>query len=293
MSIRKQILSTVICLFVAWLLPLNNIKAQVQYEQADSLTYVEYTRSFEQHRNEPITSLILKTAEYFMGRPYVGGTLDKQSEEQLMVNLSQFDCFTLVENSIALSEVIKSGNLTFNHYCDILRNLRYRDNEIIDYSSRLHYTSDWIYENEKKGVFTNISKSLGGRLETKTINFMSTHVSSYPQLSKNEYLQKKIKKIENQLNKREGYYVINKQSIPGIEKKIQDGDIIVFSTTISGLDFSHVGIAYRNKKHLTFIHASSTKKEVIIEPRSLVDYCNSSSRCNGITVLRLQKESNL
>ena len=270
--------------------PASQLKSQVVYSSADSLICVDYVESFSQYKAEPINELVVQTAKYFLGKPYVGATLDKSETEHLTVNLQEFDCITLVENCIVLSGMIKSGDMSFDNYCKMLRQSRYRNGEVEDYTSRLHYTSDWMYENEKRGIFKNISKELNGRLETKPINFMSTHVSSYKQLSKNESLQKKIKKVENQLNKRGGYYVINKQSIRSIEDKIQDGDIIVISTSVAGLDFSHVGIAYRNEKHLTFIHASSAKEKVVVEPRSLAEYCKNSSRCNGIAVLRLQNK---
>ncbi|WP_221411505.1 N-acetylmuramoyl-L-alanine amidase-like domain-containing protein [Dysgonomonas sp. 216] len=266
----------------------SELKAQVSYSPIDSTIFVAYADSFAVYQDEPMDVLVVKTAKYFLGKPYVGSTLDHSKKEQLTVNLHEFDCMTFVENCIVLSQTIKSGDISFSNYCRLLQQSRYRNGVIDDYSSRLHYTSDWMYEKEQKNVLHNISKSLGGRLENKLITFMSAHPDSYKQLSGNKFLQEKIKKIEAQLNKRGGYYVINKQLIEEVDDKIRNGDIVLISTSVSGLDFSHLGIAYRNEEGvLTFIHASSLRKQVVIEPRSLAKYCDASSRCNGITILRL------
>ena len=132
---------------------------------------------------------------------------------------------------------------------------------------------------------------MGGMLCTDKINFMSEHVSSYPQLRKSEKLQQEIKKVELSLNKRGGYYVISKGKIRDIEKHLKNGDIVAFATNITGLDFSHIGIVYINDKQVTFIHASSAAKKVVIERKTLNDYCLASKRCNGITILRLTSDN--
>lgn len=276
----------ILCLF-----SIDSINAQIIYSKVDSLVCVEYLNSLERYKEKPINEIFTQTAKYFLGKPYIASTLDRSETEKLTINLREFDCTTLVESCIALSETVVSNNPTFESFCNKLKRIRYRNDTIEDYASRLHYVLDWMFEN--RDILKDISPELGGEPESKLINFMSTHVSAYPQLTKNNILQKKIKKVESSLNKRGGYYVINKQSIHKIENKIQNGDIIVFSTSIAGLDFSHIGIAYRNEKHLTFIHASSAKGKVIVEPLSLSDYCKKSSKCNGIVVLRLYNKTYL
>lgn len=42
-------------------------------------------------------------AKKLLGRPYVGQTLEINEEEQLVVNLRELDCTTLVETSAALA----------------------------------------------------------------------------------------------------------------------------------------------------------------------------------------------
>lgn len=286
-SIMRKIITSKILNIIIGLFLLNTLTAQIIYTPNDSLIFENYITEFTDYTDTSDNDLLVLTAKHFLEKPYVASTLDKSDKEQLTVNLREFDCTTFVESCLALTETIKSKDLSFNNYCKILQNIRYRNGKINDYASRLHYVSDWINENEGHNRLKNMSKELGGTLQTAPVNFMSRHVSLYPQLSKSNKLQEDIKKVEHSLNKKGGYYVISKGKVRDVEKLLKSGDIVVFSTSIDGLDFSHIGIIYINNQQLTFIHASSAAGKVIIEKKSLHDYCLASKRCNGITIVRL------
>ena len=83
---------------------------------------------------------------------------------------------------------------------------------------------------------------------------------------------------------------IPKDKLAAVEDKIQSGDILCFATSIEGLDYSHVVIAYREKPggRLGFIHASSAAGKVVVAPRTLEAYLQANRRITGITVLRLE-----
>lgn len=262
-------------------------KGDTIYTKNDALILDKYAKEFENQKKEPFSVLIPNTAKFFLGCPYVASTLEVGEDESLVVNLRQFDCTTLVESCIALSGLTKLSEFSIANYCKLLQLLRYRGEEIDGYTSRLHYLSDWIHENEQKKVLKNITADIGGVEKTKLVNYMSTHPQSYKQLKNNADNIRKIKTIENEINERNDYVIIPKTSISKIEKDIQNGDIIAFATTIGGLDYSHVGIAYWEKGVLRFIHASSAAKKVIIDRRSISEYCNSMKTCSGITVLRV------
>jgi cell wall-associated NlpC family hydrolase len=115
---------------------------------------------------------------------------------------------------------------------------------------------------------------------------MSENYEKYPYLADNPDAVQQIAVIEKAINARTIYYYIPKKEIAQQQSLIKNGDIVCFTTSISGLDVSHVGIAYWNRNRLTFIHASTSAKKVIINPESLVDYCNASRTCTGIMVLR-------
>lgn len=287
---QKTVIFKIVNMFVG-LLVFSNLTAQINYTTNDSLIFNEYIAKFSVYNNIPENELLVLTAKHFLDKPYVASTLDKTDTEQLAINLREFDCTTFVESCWALTQTIKSKDYSFHNFFHILLNIRYRNGKIKDYTSRLHYVSDWISEHESHKRLNNISKKLKGSLCTNTINFMSEHVSSYPQLKKSEKLWQEIKKVEASLNKAGGYYVISKGKIRNIEKYLKNGDIVAFATNITGLDFSHIGIVYINNEQVSFIHASSSAKKVVIERRTLNDYCLTSKRCNGITILRLTSDN--
>lgn len=259
------------------------------YTRQDSLIFEKYITDFGEKQDLPMGRLIAETALYFKGRPYVASTLEKENKEKLVINLREFDCTTLVETCIALSGTIRSKEHTFKKFRELLQMIRYRQGIVENYSSRLHYVSDWIYDNSEKGILTDVCKDAGSVLEKKLIDYMSTHPNAYRQLTGDRKMQHKMEEVEADINARGGYYYIPKQDVNKIDERISEGDIIAFATSIDGLDYSHIGIAYRGDHGLSFIHASTRSKTVTVEPQSLYDYCKKSSRCTGITVLRINE----
>lgn len=90
---------------------------------------------------------------------------------------------------------------------------------------------------------------------------------------------------EKEINLRPHYYV-PKQEIEKCSSGIKNGDILCFVTSIKGLDVTHVRIAYWKDGQLTFIHASSSAKKVIIQASSLRDYAEGIKSCKGVLVAR-------
>lgn len=268
------------------------LEAISSYTLQDSIIYEKCISNLKENADLPIHDLLVKTALYFRGKPYVASTLDKNGDEKLVVNLREFDCTTFAESCVALARTLKSDDYSFQNYCRQLQLIRYRGGIVEDYASRLHYMTDWVYDNSRKGIFSDMSVDLGGEICEKNINFMSKHPESYPALKNNSFLQKKIQLVEDRINNRKSYSFIKKEDVKEVEDKIVNGDIVIFATSISGLDYSHIGIAYREKDKLTFIHASTRSKTVIVEPRSLDDYCRQSSRCTGVSIIRLYESKN-
>jgi len=234
----------------------------------------------------PQQDKIVEVAKMFMQTAYVGGTLDGNEKEQLVVNLREMDCTTYLENVVALSKALSKKEVKADDFLKELENLRYRNGKLTDYSSRLHYFSDWIYENEKKGIVKNITSEIGGEVYHKTINFMSTHVNSYPALQSDTVLVDEIRKTEKEINKRELFF-IPETNIQQIEGKIQNGDLIAITTKVEGLDISHVGIAIHVNDRLHLMHASSKAKKVIISDIPLAEMLMKSKYQSGIMVARV------
>ncbi len=241
----------------------------------------------ESLKNESIDKIIEKVGLSFLGTEYVAGTLDEDiHSEKLVIKISGLDCVTFVENTLAMARTIQSGSPTLENFKDELQTIRYRDGRIDGYTSRLHYFSDWIYDNEKKGIVQDITKKIGGVMYNKTINFMSSHKDSYKQLCLDDGESiSKIKNIEKKINNRDLYY-IPKNSVDKYYDELKTGDIIATTTDIKGLDVTHTGFIFKKKGKTYFLHASLNAKEVILSKEELKAYLKSDKKKTGIMVAR-------
>ena len=252
----------------------------------DEQIFNSYLQKIDYIKRDSPDSSLIQTALFFLNTPYKTNTLEKNKEELLVVNLQSLDCMTFVETCLALTRTIHSSNPDFETFMEELQTIRYRDSIIAGYTSRLHYASDWITNNQKKGIIEDKTKAIGGIILPLQVNFMSENPHLYNHLSTHPEDVKKMRFIENTINKRT-YHYIPKEKITTVEKDIQTGDIICFVTSIKGLDISHLGIAYRKDNTLTFVHASSKAQKTIVNPESIVDYCKNIKTNKGIIVLKL------
>lgn len=255
-------------------------------EKRSNIIFDRFVQYISAYKELQANEIMIHTAKFFIGSPYVASTLEQQEGERLVVNLVEFDCTTFVETCMALTLTTISDELTFERFKENLQLIRYRQGIIDGYSSRLHYMTDWISDGESKRLFKNISKNLGGTPKKKQINFMSTHPDSYFMLRNNKTEIDKIADIETHILS-ENYVVIPKEKILGVGNAVLNGDITIFATAIDGLDYSHVGLAYKENNVLKMIHASSTSRKVVIENRSIDMYCKAIRSCTGITILRM------
>jgi cell wall-associated NlpC family hydrolase len=230
--------------------------------------------------------LMVKTAFFLLNTPYVAGTLEGNREEELVINLQGLDCMTFVENCLALSRAAQLPYPDYEQFVRQLKEIRYREGVVNGYTSRLHYTTDWITDNVGKGTIEDITYALGGKKFQPHVGFMSAHPDRYPALQENPQDVEVMASIENTINQRTTYYYIPRNEIREKQSLIKNGDIICFTTSLSGLDISHLGIAYWDKGQLSFIHASTKYKKVIVNPESLADYCGMIKTNTGIMVLR-------
>jgi len=233
----------------------------------------------------PPSQLILEIGKFFFGKPYVVGTLETKGAEHLVINLGEFDCFTFVENVVTLACCLKSQQKSFEAFRRRLKKIRYRNGRIQGYSSRLHYFSDWVYDNQKKAIVRDVTAKIGGKPYRKTINYMTTHPDLYP-LLKNEANLRKMKSVERAISRRSPYY-IPKKVLKTLEARIVDGDIIAITTNTEGLDVQHVGFATRVKNRTHLLHASSNDGKVTLFRQTLNRYLMQSKARSGILVGRL------
>lgn len=234
----------------------------------------------------PLNEVMVEIGKSFMGTPYVAGTLDENPDREIVVvNITGLDCVTFVENCLVMSRLLKKGKTDFDSYLSELEKVRYRGGTNTGYASRLHYFSDWIYDNEAKGIVTDITQEIGGDVYDKYIDFMSTHPNSYKQMASGEILSN-MKTVETEINSRESYY-IPQNKISSVYDKLQSGDIVGITSTIDGLDIAHTGLVYKDASGTYLLHASLKNKEVEISKTELMEYVKSNSKQDGIMVARV------
>lgn len=232
-----------------------------------------------------IGELTATIGKQFIGYPYEAGTLEVNGEnEEIVVNLTEFDCVTFIENTLALARIIKKEKHTLDDFAKELTHIRYRGGKISDFTSRLHYTSDWITDNTKKGIITDVSQSIGGKPISFNVYYMSENSDQYPVLRKVPKMIGEIEVYEEHIRKRTYYYIPN-ENISQVQHKFQNGDIFAIATNKPGLDYSHVGLITLENGQANLLHASSKNKKVVLE-NDLLKYFSNNQNNIGISVLR-------
>lgn len=252
--------------------------------QTDSAEYARISAMLIGMGETSTAQKTVKAAECLIGRPYVGGTLDVPGNETLIVSMRQFDCVTFQETCLALARDAGSAKPSYANFRRQVENLRYRNGKIGGYHTRLHYSTDWILENTRRGNAVDATQRLGGVRMSGTLNYMSTHADKYKALSGNSAATDSIRAREKYLSAHHVYY-IPKAKVAGIADRIEPGSLIFMTSATQSLGFGHVGIAVKEGGVLKMIHASSTAKKVMKTPGSLSDYLMGIPKITGIAVL--------
>jgi len=232
------------------------------------------------------SSSMLIIGKYFLEFPYAHNTLETEGRETLVVNLREFDCFTLVENVVVLARLISEKKHSFEDFTAKLERCRYRNGIVNGYASRLHYFSEWLSDNEKKGIIMDVTREIGGTRFVKKINYMTAHPDNYSMLNNNR-MCREILVVERNLSERPFYY-IPKAELRPYENAIEDGDIIAMTTSVVGLDIVHVGIAACLERGIHLLHASEVDKKVVISDVTLHQYLYNRQAVTGIMIGRVR-----
>lgn len=269
----------------------NNVRLHTQndlvFSEQDRLLADRLFMQLKHMQKYERGTIMLHVARQFMGTPYVAHTLETGPEEKLVINLSEMDCTTFIEYSLAMARTIKSGSPDLEKFVGELEKIRYRHGKRDGYLSRLHYFSEWILDNGRRGNIKDVSREIAHILYPNKIDFMSQHAGSYQVLKENPELVLQISKLEESLSQ-EVFWYIPKGQFSSFGEMIQDGDIIAFTTHIAGLDVIHTGIAIREDGQLKLLHASSVDKEVVISSGTLAEYLQNSRNASGVMVARPQ-----
>lgn len=267
----------------------------IEYTREDSTKVVKILKDASLL---PVTeNAVIHFALQFIGAPYVAHTLELGNQEHLIVNLRQFDCSTYVETVSALVLCHYHDHRTFSDFCHYLTLLRYRQGQLTDYTSRLHYFTWWATDNVNLGLVSDIAPTSAPwepftATQTININYMSTHPFSYKQLRLHPEHTAVIQHME-QASQGQRYRYIPKSQLDGTPQGplsvIHSGDIVAMLTDSDGLDTRHVGFAIWRDDHLHILHASSLHKRVLISHETFYDYEKKQIKHTGIRVMRIKK----
>jgi hypothetical protein len=237
-----------------------------------------------------IGPLMQAIGRHFRGRPYLAGTLDEPDTETLVVRLDGFDCVTFIETVLAMARGAQAGDTTYAGFARRLAEQRYRNGTLQGYCSRLHYFTEWLADNEEKGIVERIDDDLGGRRLTDTLDFMSTHRSSYSRFATNDSLYACVQQMEADLRARQAdrpVRFVPQDSIRAVYDQLRAGDIVGMATSIDGLDVSHSGLVYAHDDGSKGLLHASLSDGIVVSP-DLQRYVQTIDHQIGIVVARPQ-----
>ena len=286
----KHVISIILCLTACLSLQAKRV-GDVRQQPADSVTVCQLLA--EAKKQPASTNLPLFFAKKFIGRPYVASTLEGDRDERLVVNTRQLDCTTLVENVVALTLCAQNQRYSYFAFKHALVDLRYRGGVMTDYTSRLHYFTEWITDNTKAGVVKEVQAPNPpfAAVQTVKVNYMSTHPQSYQALREHPEYVKTIAQTERQVSGGKYRYIPKKQvgNHKLLRKVIRDGDIIAITCNKAGLDIAHLGFAVWKKDGLHLLNASQLHHKVVVEPMTLYQYLRKHASHTGIRIIRITK----
>ena len=231
-------------------------------------------------------------ARKMLGLPYVAHTLEVNKDERLVVNTRELDCTTLVETTVALTLCARQGQNGFAHFKKQLQQLRYRGGKTGDYTTRIHYFTDWIVDNSNKGLIIELQSPnppFKGRQHIH-LGYMTSHPNSYDALKRHPEFIPVIRRQELALNGKTFRYIPKSEvrNTKVLRQTVSDGDIIAITSRKKGLDIAHLGFAVWHHDGLHLLNASQLHKKVVEEPMTLERYLSQHPTHTGIRILRLK-----
>ena len=259
-------------------------------DKSDSSNYIEVLLQ-DASKKPADTCFPLFFARKFLDVPYVAHTLEVNDEEQLVINVRELDCTTLVETVTALTLCAYQKQFSFAAYQNNLRNMRYYNGVVDRYTSRIHYFTDWIVTNQKAGIVSEVQQPNPPftAIQTVKVSYMSEHPQSYKALKAHPDYVPDIRKMEARITGMKFRYIPKAEvkDTKAMREAVHDGDIIAITCNKPGLDIAHLGFAVWRKDGLHLLNASQLHKKVIEEPMTLYQYLQKHPTHTGIRIIRI------
>ena len=243
-------------------------------------------------RKLPLGRRTVKFATAMLGVSYVNYTLEVDDHvESPVVNLNGMDCWTFYENSLGMARLLryKPGPYTKQDLLHMIELERYRGGRCTgSYLSRMHHLEEVFYDNQRRGLGTNITPSLPGaqRLH-REVREMTASWRSYRYLRNNRNLIPQMAKVERRVSNLPVYYVpVSK--VRSVESRLHDGDVCAIVSKWKYGYTSHVGLIVRRGNRAWFMHATSQrdKGRRMILDQPITDYLREHRSDAGIIIFR-------
>lgn len=226
-------------------------------------------------------------ARQLLGTPYVAHTLEAD-EEILTINIHELDCLTFIETLYALTRATLNQRYSWRDYAANIENVRYRGGTMGDYSSRIHYISEWIIDNHMRGNLVEVTPDLPhADYLVKNIDYMTKNPGQYRQLKNDSAMVEKIRRYELRQH-RFPYLKRSWLNNKDVKAALHSGDFISLVTKIDGLDVSHNGIVIVDEKGDPYLlDASMSGGKVMLESKPLFKYLERSKNNIGVRIFRM------
>ena len=245
----------------------------------------------ENWRQLPIGARTIRAARAMVGTPYVNYTLEVDDRiESPVVNFGAMDCWTYYENALGFARMLryKPGPYTPQDMLHMVELERYRDGRCTGgYLSRMHHLEEVFADNQRRGLGTIATPSLGGVPIRRKVRYMQVPGSDNRYLRNNPAMLSDFARIEASLSQLPITY-IPKSRVAAVESQLQDGDVIAIVSDWHSSYTSHVGLAVRDGKNCRFMHATSSRSKgrcCVVDGR-ISEYLREKSSNYGITVFR-------
>jgi hypothetical protein len=240
----------------------------------------------------PTGRAVARVGELALGTPYRAHTLEEYlaaggdpASEPATCYLSVFDCVTLVESSLAVARTAPNANAGWERFVHEIERMRYRGGVRAGYASRLHYFSEWIADNARRGLVRDLGPELDAEEDRRTLRFMSTHRGAYLAL-KDDAVFREIGEMERRLDASPRHLVPTSR-IARVMDRIHTGDVLGFACSIEGLDCTHTGLAYRDHAGvMRVLHAPLSGGVVQVSRGDLPAYVAGLRSGTGILIAR-------
>ncbi len=232
-------------------------------------------------------ALIEFYARQLLGTPYVAHTLEGD-QEMLTINIHELDCLTFIETLYSLTRATLNRRYSWRDFAANIENIRYRGGEMGDYSSRIHYISEWIIDNHVRGNLVEVTPDLPhADYMVKNIDYMTKNPGQYRQLKNDTAMVEKIRRYELR-NHRFPYLKRSWLNDKAVKAALRSGDFVSLVTKADGLDVSHNGIIVVDDKGDPYLlDASMSGGKVMLEPKPLFKFLERSRTNIGIRVFRM------